>query len=436
MASDTARLAREDERPVRADELLALNSTVTYRSRAVAPLSELDLHRLARAAQIRNEAEGVTGFMVYDHGWIFQQLEGPADGLARIWASIRSDRRHAFIDVLSQGPADKRQFEDWDLKLSVYGAQAGLGQRGMADEPPELIDRLWRGERALDLLGVSRPGALAKGKPLANTSEGLHLCRAALSEVIATVIVPQLCSARTLPGALPLPLSARLAWQLIAIDDTAAFALVEAARDRYISLGSLASNLLEPAARDLGDLWQSGDCTEVELSLGLIRLQAMARAFCLGTPRPRALHPPVVLVAPLPGEGHLLGAALDAEMLWQAGWSPRVDFPSSTRALDTLVASTWVDALDLSLSTSFRRDHRLDQVGKAIASARLASLNPKMVVVVSGRVFSEVANASKSAATGRHIGADGIFGSASQAQSAILQALHRPQLDAALLSGP
>ncbi len=433
MASDTARLARADESSGHPEELAALTSTVTYRSRAVAPMSELDLHRLARAAQLRNGAEGVTGFMVYDHGWIFQRLEGPADGLARIWASIRSDKRHAFIDVLCDGLAGQRQFQDWDLKLSVYGAQAGLGLRGMADEPPELIDRLWRGEKAVDLLGLPQPGTLAKVSSSADR-DGLRLCRAALSEVIASVIVPQLCSARTPPGALPFTLSATLASQLIAVDDTAALALVAAALDQAISFESLATHVLEPAARDLGDLWQAGACTELELSLGLIRLQAMARAFCLGTPRPRALHPPVVLVAPLPGEGHLLGAALDAEMLWQAGWSPRVDFPSSSSALDSLVASTWIDALDLSLSTSFRRDHRLAHIGKTIASARSASLNPDMVVVVSGRVFSEVANASKSAATGRQIGADGIFGSASQAPSTILQALRRPLLDDGFLS--
>jgi hypothetical protein len=123
----------------------------------------------------------------------------------------------------------------------------------------------------------------------------------------------------------------------------------------------------------------------------------------------------------------MLGAALDAEMLWQAGWSPRVEFPSSSSALDTLVASTWIDAIDLSLSTSFQRDHRLAQVGKTIASARLASLNPDVVVVVSGRAFSDLTQTRDSGATVHRIGADGTFGSAAQAQSAILQALRCSQ---------
>jgi Sensors of blue-light using FAD len=361
--------------------------------------------------------------MVYDRGWIFQELEGPTDGLARIWASICADRRHTDIEILRNGPTDERRFQDWDLKLSVHGAQAGLGLLGMADEPTETIDRLCQGASPEDLPGLSLSTAFEKRMPLVIASDTLLVSRAALSELIATVIVPRLCAAQAVATAQSPSLPARLASLLIAVDATSAFALVEAALYRYVSLGSLATDLLEPAARDLGDLWKSDDCSEIEVTLGLMRLAAIAREFGLGATRLTTLNQPVVLIAPQPGEGHMLGAALDAEMLWQAGWSPRVDFPSSNLDLDSLVASTWFDALDLSLSTSFQRDHRLAQVGKTIASARLASLNPDVVVVVSGRVFSDPAKASESAATGSRIGADGTFGSAAQAQSAILQAL-------------
>lgn len=426
MASETPGRARNDEDLERRADPFELLSTLAYRSRAVAPMSELDLHRLARTSQLRNIAEGVTGLMVYDRGWIFQQLEGPSDGLARIWASILKDRRHASIDILSNGSTDQRHFQAWDLKLAVRGAQAGLGASSMADEPPEMIGRLSRGERPLDLLGVAWPVAIAARVPPAVAREAVVLYRASFSELIATVIVPGLSGVRPLLGTQPLSVASRLASLLIAGDAASAFAFVEAVLNRYGSLASLAADLLEPAARALGDLWQTDECSEIEVTLGLMRLQAIAREFVHGAPRLGALHPPAVLVTPQPGEAHMLGASLDAQMLWDAGWSPQVDFPPNNGALDLLVANTWIDALDLSLSTSFRRDHRLDQVGQTIASARLASLNPEMVVVVSGRAFSDLANANEMAAVGRLIGADGTFGSASQAQSAILQALRQP----------
>lgn len=423
MGSETAPVTFTNENLTPPDMPGARVSTVTYRSRMVAPMSELELHRLARAAQLRNRAEAVTGLMVYDRGWVFQQLEGPSVGLARIWASIRADRRHAGIEVLGDAPIDARHFQDWDLKLSVHGAQAGLGQQGISEAPPELISRLYRGERPADLpVSAWLPALQGPGQLLA-AADALRLSRAALSDLIATVIVPRLCAARPMPGTHAPSLAAALAALLIASDATAAFTLVKAAAHRYGSLGTLATYLLEPAARELGDFWQSDDCSEIEVTLGLLRLQAIAREFGIGTPRLTALLPPVVLVAPQPGEAHMLGAALDAEMLWHAGWNPRVDFPSSSRALDALVANTWIDALDLSLSTSFQRDHRLAQVEQTISSARLASLNPDMVVVVSGRIFSECPEAGDRAASGRHLGADATFGSASQAESAILQAL-------------
>ena len=88
-------------------------------------MSELALYRLMKSAQLRNQVEGVTSLMVYDKGWIFQHLEGPAHGLARIWKSISQDTRHADIEILEERWSTERQFSDQDLKLAVIGAKAG-----------------------------------------------------------------------------------------------------------------------------------------------------------------------------------------------------------------------------------------------------------------------------------------------------------------------
>ncbi len=426
MGSDISPLARPGESFTGRSESLALVSTLKYRSRAVAPMSELDLHRLARAARLRNGREGVTGFMVYDRGWIFQGLEGPAEGLDRVWKSIRRDRRHAAIDVVAEATADKRQFQGWGLKLSVHGAQAGLGRRGMTAEPSGLIDRLCRGEQPESLRDGFEP-AVAEGRAaLIIAREALRISRSALIGLIETAVAPRLRAAQRTLESTPSSPFAKLAALLAAVDPAAATAVIQSTLHRYASFGSLSAELLEPTARALGDLWRSDECSEIEVTLGLIRLQYIAREFGLATTRLSASHPPVVLVAPHPGEAHMLGAVLDAEMLWQAGWSPRVDFPANSGALDTLVAGTWIDALDLSLSTCFRRDHRLDQVERTIASARIASLNPDMVVVVSGRAFSDALIPSDGRLGGHGIGADGTFGSASDAQSTILSALRHP----------
>jgi hypothetical protein len=124
-----------------------------------------------------------------------------------------------------------------------------------------------------------------------------------------------------------------------------------------------------------------------------------------------------VLVVPQPGEPHMLCAALDAELLWQAGWAAHCEFPTSDDDLQDIVAGQWFDALDLSLSAAFRRDHWLPRMNRTIASARSASRNPALVVVAGGRVFAEKAGVAE------QVGADACSTTALRVGPLILQAL-------------
>jgi hypothetical protein len=380
LAGEPAPHARRADISTAPEALAAPLRSLSYRSRSVGPMSELELHRLAKSAQARNQSEGVTGLLVYDNGWIFQQLEGPAEGLARIWESIQRDSRHEGIELLEQVPLDERRFQDWSLKLSIHGAEAGR-------VPPD--------------------------------PEALGQAREALSGLIRTVLVPTLV--KTLPRPVRDADAGSLACLLISSDQQAAVALVRAAQERDGALETLALEVIEPAARRLGDLWQADQCTDVDVTLGLWRLQQVVRDLGLGATRVHKPDAPVVLVVPHPGETHLLGAALDTEMLWLAGWSPKVEFPADAATLDGLVAGTWIDALDVSLSTALGREHRLPQLAETIAHARLASMNPDLVVVVSGRYFVDELG-RKSAGD---VGADASFGSAAEVEAAILDALQR-----------
>lgn len=409
-------------------------STVTYRSRTVSPMSELDLYRLLKSAQQRNQAEGVTGVMVYDCGWIFQQLEGPRAGLARIWDSIRRDPRHGAIEVLGDTQARQRRYADWSLKLSIHGATAGHALRGVSEPPPELIGRLYAGQLQADDLPAGWVDALPLAdNALTGATASARQARSTLAALLRTVIIPRLVTARPADPAPAAPgQTALLARLLIEPDQAQAFALVKAAYAHHGSMSWLALQLVEPAARRLGDLWHADDCSEIEVTLGLVRLQGFVRQLDAEVSPALAQHLPTVLVVPQPGELHMLGASLDADLLWRAGWNPQVEFPASSGALDSLVASTWIDALDLSMSTAFRREHRLGQLTETIAHARTASLNPHLVVVVSGRAFTADATADATtdatAAQGSAVGADASFGSSSQAESTIRHALHMPDL--------
>src|SRR6476620_2945805 len=54
-------------------------ATIAYRSRAVKPFSEEQLHDLMVDAQVNNRKSGLTGLLIYDEGKFFQWIEGHPD---------------------------------------------------------------------------------------------------------------------------------------------------------------------------------------------------------------------------------------------------------------------------------------------------------------------------------------------------------------------
>jgi len=373
-------------------------ATIVYRSRAVAPLAPPDLKALLQVAQTRNRREAVTGIMLYDDNCFFQWLEGPAESVKRVMSSIRRDRRHTDLEILDDRPAGARMFADWEMRLATRGACTASWGDSVLEPPHEVIETLQRNPEAAPVLLAklnprpAGPSPFADGALLGAELHG----RAAttLKTVILEKIIPELCHVH---GVAPVgragqvhPRAAQLADLLVSTDEVSSLALIREIRGDVGDLRQLFAPLFEPAARNLGDLWNDDRCGELEVTLGLFRLQNAIRLLSVDLPHAVArLPPPRVLIAPMPGEAHQLMAALDAEWLWQAGWTPRFEFPADDRALQSLLAEDWVDVLDLSLSAALRREDSVPRLRTTIVRARRASRNPALLVMVGGRLFVE-----------------------------------------------
>ncbi len=390
LSSEPSAVRRRASREAAARPLAEPLSTLLYRSRAVVAPSDAELYRIQQLAQARNRHESITGLLIYHDGQFFQWLEGPAAGLGRVWDAIRADPRHTTIELLGSASTPTRFYGDWDLKLSIQR----LGEAGAVPAAaPALVSPVEALVRhlAAPLVQPLRPAAaqLIAGTPTGRAS-------------------PRRFGARA-------PHLARL---LTAADPAAAFDLLDRLHAQVGTIAALCATLFEPAARELGDLWQADECSEFEVTLGLWRLQtAMRRTDASALPAPAA-RMPSVLVTPQPGEPHMFGAALDAELLWRAGWDAQCEQPATDDALQRLLASTWFDALDLSLSAAFRREHWLPRMATSITLARRASRNPALVVVVGGRVFAEPSG------EGAQVGADACSATALQLAPSILRLLH------------
>lgn len=88
---------------------------VAYVSSAAHLFNEEELERLLRAARQANEAEQVTGVLLYDDGSFFQYIEGPPEGVDRIYQRIKASREHHGLIQLLRAPIADRNFESWRM---------------------------------------------------------------------------------------------------------------------------------------------------------------------------------------------------------------------------------------------------------------------------------------------------------------------------------
>ena len=242
--------------------------------------------------------------------------------------------------------------------------------------------------------------------------------RAILTRTVELDVIPRLLIAHppaAAPAAADLLVTAVHVADLVGLvlsrGEPEAVAFVEAMRGQGAAAESLYLDLLAPAARRLGEMWEDDTCDFTEVTVGLWRLQNAMRELSpsfLRSANPRSNGPRVLLV-PLPGEDHTFGLSMVYEFFRRAGWNAWSGPVESSADLRGLVRHEWVEVIGFSLAC----DEKLDAVRAEIRSVRRASMNPGLAVLVGGPGFT--ANPLLAA----EVGADG---TATDGRQAVLQA--------------
>lgn len=352
---------------------------LVYRSRATLPLVGAPLGAMLRAARRRNHSVGVTGLLVADRGKYLQWLEGPPAGVAQLMRSISLDRRHDSIELLSEGQVLSRRFAGWDMRLAADDAPAGSPPA--LHIPGALIDGLWADAAQVPDLMATLGTAPRTGCEGARGTTLLDLMRGGMTNGVATPSGPHRFQ--------PAVNAEELHRFLAALGDDSLPVEAIALPSGHGDVRRHFAALVEPAARRLGDLWMEDALSEFEMTIALGRLQVLVRHLGVvgGGPALRR-HVPAVLVAPMPGESHCLGATLDSEWLWLSGWPHAFEIAATDAVLQRVLRTARFDLLDLSLSPCFER---LDVVGllrRRLSGFRAASCNPALRIRLSGRLFA------------------------------------------------
>jgi methanogenic corrinoid protein MtbC1 len=169
---------------------------------------------------------------------------------------------------------------------------------------------------------------------------------------------------------------------LLAHDAAVASAYVEAVRQRGATHEIICLQLLAPAARELGLLWEEDECDFMQVTVGLCRLHQVLRDLS-DEFRAEEIESKAgrrVLLAPVPGEQHTFGITLVAQFLRRAGWEVWHEFPTSPAEIIEILRQNWFTVVGLSVG----HDASLEEVSAIISSLRQYSRNPAVGVLIGG----------------------------------------------------
>ena len=153
------------------------------------------------------------------------------------------------------------------------------------------------------------------------------------------------------------------------------------------SVEAVCLDLLAPAARKLGEMWDNDECDFIDVTMGLWRLQEVMREIAARSPsEARATCTPrTALFSPMPGDLHNFGTLMIEEVFARAGWqSEALVKPERRELLDRLSRQPF-DVVGLTLA----RDCPSAALGNLIKAMRNVSANPHIIVLVGGRMINE-----------------------------------------------
>ena len=226
--------------------------------------------------------------------------------------------------------------------------------------------------------------------------DDLAIRQAKLARIVSTEIVPRLLRLHSdiIPDAPPVdeliealaPSAADvggLADIVLGHDLEAAVAYVMVLRDRGLSMEALFVELLEPAARHLGLLWERDECDFIDVTLGVARLQKLLAVFNLTHDVPALDAKRNVLMAVTPGDQHYFGVTMVEKFLRAAGWQVQAELSATEEELADVARLDWFAVAGLTMGSILQTE----RLTSTISRIRRRSRNPDISIMVGGPIF-------------------------------------------------
>ncbi len=187
--------------------------------------------------------------------------------------------------------------------------------------------------------------------------------------------------------------------------------IVDSLTERGLAHDRIFLELITPAARHLGALWEQDLCDFTQVTCGLAMMHQMIYRLGYESPAGQSGEGASerVMLACAPGSQHFLGLTIVADFFRQAGSEVVLEISSSESELLRAVANEWFDVVGISVAL----EAQIQSLPNLIAHLRASSGNPKVRVVLGGPIFL-IHDFSPD-----NLGADAIFTDAREAVGAV-----------------
>lgn len=243
-----------------------------------------------------------------------------------------------------------------------------------------------------------------------NFSGGLDDCKKSLTNVIETQIIPRLVQAHRVsladadlsalgPSITPKQLATFVALSKSSqASETTQF--IDELLHQGITTDRIFLELIAPAARQLGLMWEQDLCDFTEVTCGLVRMHEITHRLGFEYQNGPQLGGDVqrIMLASAPGSQHFLGMTIVSDFFRKAGWDVVIEISVSEKELVHAVSNEWFDVIGISCAT----EAQLKNLPSLIRHLKAASGNPEPGVLLGGPIFTVQDH------NARILGADGI----------------------------
>lgn len=173
----------------------------------------------------------------------------------------------------------------------------------------------------------------------------------------------------------------RLCRALTDEDPEAGARYIDAIVGRGVSKEDIYLNYLASAARRMGELWEADEASFFAVTVGTSRIFAILRALDGRGPKPPLKEGRQAFFAAVPGETHLLGIRMAADLFRQRGWEIELAIDLSHEALIDRIALSGHHVIGLSAASA--------AMAPALARAMVAlrAQDPDSYILISGQIL-------------------------------------------------